>query len=130
MPCVTAIADNGRPEATMKGVCCPDYIWQRNTRTGVDNTGYGNNQVQDDGRRTKATSIVFILGRAQTNKLGQGSKEVGIYVPADVDNKNNITPYMAMTTPVTVIRPRPMAVHSQGLNRQSGWHIRAGQRQW
>jgi hypothetical protein len=78
----------------------------------------------------KATGIVFIFGRAWTNKLGQGSKEVGIYVLADVDDKNNITPYMAMTTPGTVMRLRPMAVHSQGLNRQSGWHTRAGQWQW
>jgi hypothetical protein len=50
------------------------------------------------------------LGRAQTNKLSQGSKEVGIYVPADVDDKNNITPYMAMTMPGTVMRLHRMAV--------------------
>jgi hypothetical protein len=37
----------------------------------------------------KATSIVFMLGRAGTNKPDQGSKEVGIYVPADVDDKDN-----------------------------------------
>jgi hypothetical protein len=37
----------------------------------------------------KATSIVFRLGRAQTNKSSQGSKKVGIYVPADVDDKDN-----------------------------------------
>jgi hypothetical protein len=37
----------------------------------------------------KATGIVFMLGRAGTNKPDQGSKEVGIYVPADVDDKDN-----------------------------------------
>jgi hypothetical protein len=37
----------------------------------------------------KATSIVFMLGKAGTNKPNQGSKEVGIYVPADVDDKDN-----------------------------------------
>jgi hypothetical protein len=39
-------------------------------------------------------------------------------------------PYMGMTTLGTVMRPCPMAVHSQGLNRQSGWHICTGQWQW
>jgi hypothetical protein len=37
----------------------------------------------------KATGIVFMLGRAQTNKPDQGSKEVGIYVLADVDDEDN-----------------------------------------
>jgi hypothetical protein len=46
-------------------------------------------QVQDNGRRTNATGIVFMLGGARTNKPGQGSKEVGIYVPAEVDDKDN-----------------------------------------
>jgi hypothetical protein len=36
----------------------------------------------------KATSIVFMLGRARTNKPNQGSKEVGIYVPVDVDDED------------------------------------------
>ena len=30
-----------------------------------------------------------MLGRAGTNKPDQGSKEVGIYVPAEVDDKDN-----------------------------------------
>jgi hypothetical protein len=36
-----------------------------------------------------ATGIVFMLGRAQTKKPRQGSKEVGLYVPAEVDDKDN-----------------------------------------
>ncbi len=74
----------------------------------------------------KATGIVFILGRARTNKLGQGSKEVGMYVPADVDDEDKTIPCMAMMMPGKVMRPRPMAMHSEGLNWQSGWHIQAG----
>jgi hypothetical protein len=46
-------------------------------------------QVQDDGGRQNATGIVFMLDRARSNTPGQGSKEVGIYVPADVDNEDN-----------------------------------------
>jgi hypothetical protein len=30
-----------------------------------------------------------MLGRAGTNKPDQGSREVGIYVPADVDDEDN-----------------------------------------
>ena len=90
-------AMHGQPLRTMGGqkqqqrcIRSPDYVWQRNTRTGINDTGYGKKrQVQDDSRRTNATGIVFMLGRARTNKPGQGSKEVGIYVPADVDDKDN-----------------------------------------
>ncbi len=39
----TAIADNGRPEATTRCVRSPDYVWQCSTSTGVKDTGYGNN---------------------------------------------------------------------------------------
>jgi hypothetical protein len=46
-------------------------------------------QVQDNGGRQNATGIVFILDRARSNTPGQGSKEVGIYAPADVDDKDN-----------------------------------------
>jgi hypothetical protein len=46
-------------------------------------------QVQDDSGRQNATGIVFMLDRARSNTPGQGSKEVGIYVPADVDDKSN-----------------------------------------
>ncbi len=31
-----------------------------------------------------------MLGRAGTNTPNQGSKEVGIYVPADVDDEDNV----------------------------------------
>jgi hypothetical protein len=89
MPHVTAIADNGHPEATMKAhllhwlhmaVQHKDGHWQHWI--------WKQQQVQDDGGRTKATGIVF-LGRARTNMPNQGSKEVGIYVPADVDDEDN-----------------------------------------
>ncbi len=46
-------------------------------------------QVQDNGRRQNATGIVFMFDRAQSNITSQGSKEVGIYVLADVDDKDN-----------------------------------------
>jgi hypothetical protein len=46
-------------------------------------------QVQDDDGRQNATSIAFMLDRTQSNMPGQGSKEVGIYVPAGVDDKDN-----------------------------------------
>jgi hypothetical protein len=41
--------NHGQPLRTMGGqkqqqrrVCSPDYVWQRNTRMGVNDTGYGN----------------------------------------------------------------------------------------
>jgi hypothetical protein len=46
-------------------------------------------QVQDDGGRQNANGIVFMLDRARSNTPGQGSKEVGIYVLADIDDKDN-----------------------------------------
>jgi hypothetical protein len=38
---------------------------------------------------TNTTTLGLMLGRARTNKTGQGSKAVGISVLANVDDKDN-----------------------------------------
>jgi hypothetical protein len=80
--------DNGWPEATIKASVAlittgsATQGWALMTLDMATTPG-----TREDSGRTNATGIV--LGRTRTNKLGQRRKEVGIYVPADVNNKDN-----------------------------------------